>query len=78
MQQQNADLTNSRDQLQLERSALQQDKSRSEASLHKALLSKSQPVNQLSQALGTTEQDLAGKNARIAELQRILDEKALR
>ncbi|MGI4735589.1 MAG: OmpA family protein [Janthinobacterium lividum] len=75
LQQQNADLTKSRDQLQLEKSALQQDKSRSEADLNNSLLSKNQQVNQLNQALGTTEQDLAGKNARIAEMQRILDEK---
>ncbi|RZK45526.1 MAG: hypothetical protein EOO59_20905, partial [Hymenobacter sp.] len=75
LQQQNADLTKSRDQLQLEKTALQQDKTRTEANLNSSLLNKDRQVNQLNQALGTTEQDLAGKNARIAEMQRILDEK---
>ena len=75
LQQQNADLTNSRDQLQAEKTALQQAKNRNEASLSADLLTKSNQVNQLNQTLGATEQDLAGKNARVAELQRILDEK---
>ncbi|RZK40626.1 MAG: cell envelope biogenesis protein OmpA [Hymenobacter sp.] len=73
--QQNADLTKSRDQLQLEKEVLQRDKASTENNLTNRLLSKDQQVNQLNQALGTTEQDLAGKNARIAEMQRILDEK---
>jgi len=72
---QNTDLSRTRDQLQAEKAALQQDKSRTEANLNQSLLSKSNQLNQLNQTLGATEQDLAGKNARVAELQRILDEK---
>ncbi len=82
LQQQNADLsrsrdelTKSRDQLQAEKSALLQSSARTQASLSTDLLNKSNQVSQLNQALGTTEQDLAAKNARVAELQRILDEK---
>jgi len=75
LQQQNADLTQSRDQLQAEKMALQQAKSQNEAALGADLLARQNRVNQLNQTLGTTEQDLAGKNARVAELQRILDEK---
>ena len=75
LQQQNSDLTKSRDQLQLEKTALEQDKARTETTLNNSLLNKDRQVTQLNQALGTTEQDLAGKNARIAEMQRILDEK---
>ena len=82
LQQQNADLTRqntdlgrTRDQLTAEKSALQQDKTRTEANLNQSLLNRTNQVNQLNQTLGTTEQDLAAKNARVAELQRILDEK---
>jgi chemotaxis protein MotB len=75
LQEQNADLTKSRNQLLLEKEALQRDKTNSENSLTNRLLTKDQQVNQLNQTLGTTEEDLAGKNARIAEMQRILDEK---
>lgn len=75
LQQQNADLTKSRDQLQAEKMALQQAKNQNEAALGADLLARQNRVNQLNQTLGTTEQDLAGKNARVAELQRILDEK---
>jgi chemotaxis protein MotB len=75
LQQQNADLTRSRDQLQAEKMAIQQAKTQNEAALSADLLSKNNQVNQLNQTLGTTEQDLAGKNARVAEMQRILDEK---
>ncbi|GAB3638093.1 OmpA family protein [Hymenobacter arcticus] len=75
LQQQNSDLTKSRDQLQLEKSALLQTSNRTQAELSADLLNKSTQVNQLNQTLGTTEQDLAGKNARVAEMQRILDEK---
>ncbi len=74
-QQQNSDLTKSRDQLQAEKMALQQSSNRNSAALNADLLTKSTQVSQLNQTLGTTEQDLAGKNARVAELQRILDEK---
>jgi len=82
LQQQNADLsrsrdelTKSRDQLQAEKSALLQSSTRTQASLSADLMNKSNQVSQLNQTLGTTEQDLAGKNARVAELQRVLDEK---
>ena len=75
LQQQNSELSRSRDQLQAEKMALQQAKNRNEATLSADLLSKNNQVSQLNQTLGTTEQDLAGKNARVAELQRILDEK---
>ena len=82
LQQQNADLTRSRDeltksrdQLEMEKSALLQSSARTQASLNADLMSKSNQVSQLNQTLGTTEQDLAGKNARVAELQRVLDEK---
>ena len=75
LQQQNAALTKSRDQLQLEKNALSQEKSSSETNLNNSLLTKNKEVSQLNQTLGNTEQDLAGKNARIAEMQRILDEK---
>jgi chemotaxis protein MotB len=78
LQEQNADLTRSRDQLQAEKMALQQSKSQNEAALSADLLSKNNQVNQLNQTLGTTEQDLAGKNARVAEMQRILDECRMR
>jgi len=82
LQQQNADLsrsreelTKSRDQLQAEKSALLQSSTRTQASLSADLLNKANQVSQLNQTLGSTEQDLAGKNARVAELQRVLDEK---
>jgi len=75
LQQQNTELTRARDQLQAQNVAIQQAKSRNEASLNADLLNKSTQVSQLNQTLGTTEEDLAGKNARVAELQRVLDEK---
>ena len=75
LQQQNAALTKSLSQTQLEKSALANEKNQSEESLRGNLLSKSNQVNQLNNTLGTTEQDLAGKNARITEMQRILDQK---
>jgi len=82
LQQQNADLsrsrdelTKSRDQLQAEKSALLQSSTRTQASLSADLMNKANQVSQLNQTLGSTEQDLAGKNARVAELQRVLDEK---
>jgi chemotaxis protein MotB len=75
LQQQNSELTKSRDQLQLEKAALLQTSNRTQAELSADLLNKSSQMNQLNQTLGTTEQDLAGKNARVAEMQRILDEK---
>ncbi|MGI4835052.1 MAG: OmpA family protein [Janthinobacterium lividum] len=72
---QNTDLSRTRDQLQADRTALQQAKSSSEANLNQSLLTKNNQLSQLNQTLGATEQDLAGKNARVAELQRVLDEK---
>ncbi len=75
LQQQNAALTKSLNQSQLEKSALATEKNQSEESLRGSLLNKSTQVNQLNTALGSTEQDLAGKNARITEMQRVLDQK---
>jgi len=89
LQQQNADLTKSRDQLTLEKSALSADKTRGEEALRNSLLSKSQQVNQLNQNLGDAETDirnknadlqskdadLQSKNARIADLQNALAQK---
>ena len=75
LQQQNAELARTRDQLMLEKTALANEKAQSEATLRGSLLNKSNQVNQLNSTLGTTEQDLAGKTARIAEMQRILDQK---
>ena len=82
LQQQNADLTRSRDdlaksrsQLQAEKDALLQSSTRTQASLSADLMNKANQVSQLNNALGTTEQDLAAKNARVAELQRVLAEK---
>jgi chemotaxis protein MotB len=89
LQQQNADLTKSRDQLTLEKTALAADKARNEESLRGSLLSKNQQVNQLNQNLGDAETDirnknadlqskdadLQSKNARIADLQNALAQK---
>ena len=89
LQQQNADLTKSRDQLTLEKTALAADKARSEDALRGSLISKSQQVNQLNQNLGDAETDiknknadlqskdadLQSKNARIADLQSALAQK---
>ena len=82
LQQQNAELTKSRDQLALEKSVLAADKTRSEATLSSTLLSKNQQVNQLNQNLGDAETDiknkdadLQSKNARIADLQSALAQK---
>jgi chemotaxis protein MotB len=89
LQQQNADLTKSRDQLTLEKTALAADKARNEESLRGSLLSKNQQVNQLNQNLGDAETDirnknadiqskdadLQSKNARIADLQSALAQK---
>ena len=82
LQQQNAELTRSRDQLQLEKTALAAEKARNEENLRGSLLNKNSQLtqretelNNLNQNLSNTEQDLASKNARIAEMQRILDQK---
>lgn len=75
LQQQNSELTKARDQLRLEKDALAADKARSEEALRGSLMNKNNQLNELNQSLGSAEQDLAGKNARIAEMQRILDQK---
>jgi chemotaxis protein MotB len=82
LQQQNTELTKAREQLQLEKANLAAEKARNEEALRNNLLNKNNQVNQLNQTLGSTEDnlrstsaDLQGKNARIAEMQRILDQK---
>jgi chemotaxis protein MotB len=89
LQQQNSELTKSRDQLALEKSALAADKARNEEALRGSLLSKNQQVSQLNQNLGdaetdiknknadlqSKEADLQSKNARIADLQNALAQK---
>ncbi|MCI1187417.1 OmpA family protein [Hymenobacter sp. DH14] len=89
LQQQNAELTKTRDQLTLEKTALAADKARNEEALRGSLLSKNQQVNQLNQNLGeaetdirnknadlqSKEADLQSKNARIADLQNALAQK---
>ena len=74
LQQQNQDLTNSREQLQAEKTALEQEKTRSEGELRSSLLNKNQEVSQLNANLGLTQQQLQDREARIAELQRVLDQ----
>jgi chemotaxis protein MotB len=89
LQQQNAELTKTRDQLALEKSALSTDKARNEEEMRNSLLSKNQQVNQLNQNLGDAETDIKNKNAdlknkdadlqtknaRIADLQNALAQK---
>jgi len=89
LQQQNSELTKSRDQLALEKSALAAEKARNEEALRGSLLSKNQQVSQLNQNLGDAETDiknkdadlrnkdadLQSKNARIADLQNALAQK---
>ncbi|HEX8425983.1 OmpA/MotB family protein [Hymenobacter sp.] len=82
LQQQNATLTSSRDQLQAQKTALEQEKARNEEALRASLLNKNQQVNQLNDNLSGAEQansalsaDLRSKEQRIAEMQRILDQK---
>ncbi len=89
LQQQNSDLTKSRDQLALEKSALASAKTRNEDELRNSILNKNQQVNQLNQNLGdaetnlkntnadlqSKEADLQSKNARIADLQNALAQK---
>ena len=82
LQQQNAALTSSRDQLQAQKTALEQEKTRNEEALRSSLLSRSQQLNQLNDNLTGAEQansaltaDLRSKEQRIAEMQRILDQK---
>ncbi|MBC6609635.1 OmpA family protein [Hymenobacter sp. BT507] len=74
LQQQNQELTRSREQLQAEKDALAQEKTRSEEELRSSLLNKNQQVSQLNENLGMTQQQLKEREARIAELQRVLDE----
>jgi chemotaxis protein MotB len=75
LQQQNADLLSAREQLQAQKSALEQEKAQTEEALRSNLLSKNQEVNQLNENLGTTQQQLKDREQRIAELQRVLDQK---
>ncbi|MBG8553521.1 OmpA family protein [Hymenobacter guriensis] len=82
LQQQYQALTQSRDQLQASKQALEQDKTRTEEALRTSLLSKNQQVNQLNENLSGAQQtnsqlsaDLRSKEARIAEMQRILEQK---
>ncbi|GAB3865832.1 OmpA family protein [Hymenobacter segetis] len=89
LQQQNSELTKSRDQLAMEKSALASAKARNEEELRNSLLNKNQQVNQLNQNLGDAETDIKNKNAdlqskeadlqsktaRIAELQNALAQK---
>ena len=89
LQQQNSDLTKSRDQLALEKNALASAKARNEDELRNSILNKNQQVSQLNQNLGdaetdiknknadlqSKEADLQNKNARIADLQNALAQK---
>ncbi|SET43401.1 OmpA/MotB family protein [Hymenobacter actinosclerus] len=76
------DAAQARDQLQVEKTALENEKARNEESLRSNLLSKNQQVNQLNQSLSGAQQensqlstDLRTKEERIAEMQRVLDQK---
>jgi chemotaxis protein MotB len=75
LQQQNTELLSSRDQLQAQKAALEQEKAQTEEALRSNLLSKNQEVNQLNANLGTTKEQLEEREQRIAELQRVLDQK---
>ncbi|RSK43985.1 OmpA family protein [Hymenobacter rigui] len=82
LQGQYTDATRAREQLQAEKNALEQEKSRSEEALRTSLLSKNQQVNQLNSSLSGAQQensqlsaDLRSKEQRIAEMQRILEQK---
>ena len=82
LQGQNAQLAQERQQLQMEKDALASDKA--ELASDKAALAAAKERNEAmlrgelrdkDGQLGTAEQDLATKNARIMELQRVLDQK---
>ncbi|KAA9339723.1 OmpA family protein [Hymenobacter busanensis] len=82
LQNQYNDAAKSRDQLQVEKTALEQDKARSEEELRQRLVSRSQQVNQLNQSLSGAEQqnsqlsaNLKDREQRLADLQNKLDEK---
>ncbi|UOQ51478.1 OmpA/MotB family protein [Hymenobacter cellulosivorans] len=82
LQSQYDELTRSREQLQAQKTALEQDKARSEDALRSSLLNKNQQVNQLNDNLSGAQAansqlsaDLRSKEQRIAEMQRILDQK---
>lgn len=82
LQTQYTDATRSRDQLQAEKNALQDEKNRNEEALRTSLLTKNQQVNQLNASLSGAQQentqlsaDLRSKEQRIADMQRILDQK---
>ena len=75
LQQKNSELLSSRDQLQAQKAALEQEKAQSEEALRSSLLTKNQEVNELNANLGTTKEQLQEREQRIAELQRVLDQK---
>ncbi|GAB3224086.1 OmpA family protein [Hymenobacter seoulensis] len=82
LQTQLTDTSRSRDQLQAEKNALQEEKARNEETLRTSLLTKNQQVSQLNASLSGAQQensqlsaDLRGKEQRIADMQRILDQK---
>ncbi|WP_188559873.1 OmpA/MotB family protein [Hymenobacter glacieicola] len=82
LQTQYTDASRSRDQLQAEKNALQEEKARNEEALRTSLLTKNQQVNQLNASLSGAQQensqlsaDLRGKEQRIADMQRILEQK---
>ncbi|TGE24545.1 cell envelope biogenesis protein OmpA [Hymenobacter aquaticus] len=82
LQSQYDELSKSREQLQAQKTALEQEKARSEDALRTNLLNKNQQVNQLNDNLSGAQQansrlsaDLRSKEERIAEMQRILDQK---
>jgi chemotaxis protein MotB len=75
LQAQYSDLTSARDQLQAQKTALEQQSAQTEEALKASLQSKNQQVSQLNSSLGATQEDLKAKEARIAEMQRILDQK---
>ena len=75
LQAQNAELTSTRDQLQTQKTALEQQSAQNEEALRASLLSKNEQVSKLNSSLGATQEDLKSKEERIAEMQRILDQK---
>ncbi|WP_400190799.1 OmpA family protein [Hymenobacter sp. B81] len=82
LQSQLGDVSKSRDQLQAEKTALEQEKARTEEELRQRLVSRSQQVRQLNQSLSGAEEqnsqlsaNLQDREQRLAELQRKLEEK---
>ena len=74
LEQESAALASDKATLAAEKAALAEAKARNEALLRGEIRDKEGQVSQLNQELGTTTQDLASKNARILELQRVLDQ----